>query len=408
MSPAEAEVRPVAETGWADRPGIWLVACGLAYLPFTLLGFGNDIDVPNVLRSGRSLLEDGRYEMSRGPGAVVHEAATGMLERVGGSVLVNLASVAFALLCLWCVHALLEGDGARWPTYAMLVLAANPWFWIAATSLGDFTWALGLVLAGAVVSRQRHPLAAGVLFALAVGCRASSALLILAWVVARHTGDREDRAPLAETARTLVVFVGLGILAYVPPWLEAGRTAGFLDNQLDFAGVGTHLGRWAAKNVAVVGVLGGVVLLTGLRGLAEGVGRWRGSVVVRFAVVMLVVTEVLFFRFPFKPLHLLPVVAALALLVGSSPSLSRRWIVTLVVAQLIAGLIGTTIAAPDVADNARAGRIELGVTAGVVLTDARCRIDDRERGPWDDPGRAAATVRAADNADCQSQSWRAS
>ncbi len=34
----------------------------------------------------------------------------------------------------------------------MLVLASNPWFWIAATSLGDFVWALGLLLAGVVLA----------------------------------------------------------------------------------------------------------------------------------------------------------------------------------------------------------------------------------------------------------------
>lgn len=392
---------------WTDRPGIWLAVCGVAYLPFTLLGYGNDIDVPNVLRSGRSFVDDGRYQMARGPGAAVHEVATGVLDRVGGSVLVTLSSLGFALLCLWCVQALLRGDGGRWPSLAMLVLATNPWFWIAATSLGDFTWALGFVLAGAVVSRRGQPVPAGVLFALAVGCRASSALLVLAWLVAQRTGDEEARVPMRETVRTAGVFVGLGVLCFVPPWLEAGRTADFVENQLDFAGLGVHLGRWGTKNVAVIGVLAGVVLLAGARGLAGGLRRWSSSVVVRFAVVTVVVSELLFLRFPFKPLHLLPVVVAIALLVGSSPSLTRRWIGALLAAQLIAGVVGTTIAAPDVADRAGSGQLDLGITAGVLLTDARCRLDDRERGSWDDPGSIEATIRAAGNASCQSESWRA-
>ena len=222
-----------------------MALCAAVYLPFTLLGFGTDVDVPNVLRSGRALLDDGRYEMSRGPGAVVHEVATGVLDRVGGSVLVNLASVGFALLALWCVQALLRAESARWPVLAMLVLASNPWFWIAATSLGDFTWALGLGLAGAVVSGRGRPIPAGVLFALAIGCRASSVLLVLAWLVAQRTGDGERRPPMAETVRTAGVALALGALFFVPPWLAADRTADFLDNQLDFAGFGVHLGRCA-------------------------------------------------------------------------------------------------------------------------------------------------------------------
>ena len=46
----------------ADRlrsPGALVAACGLAYLPFPLLGYGTDIDVANVLRAGRSWLDDG-------------------------------------------------------------------------------------------------------------------------------------------------------------------------------------------------------------------------------------------------------------------------------------------------------------------------------------------------------------
>ncbi len=393
--------------GRIGSPQTWLAICAACYLPFILLGFGNDIDVPNVLRSGRAVVDDGRYEMSRGPGSVVHEVATGVLDRIGGSVLVNLSSLVFALVCLWCIHALAQSDGARWPTLAMLVLAANPWFWIAATSMGDFTWALGLVLAGAVVSQRRQPVAAGVLFALAIGCRASSALLILAWVIAQRTGEREQRASVSDTLRTLVTVGGLGLLCFVPPWLQADRTGAFLENQLEVASLGAHLGRWATKNAAVIGVLGGLALLGSARGMVGGLGRWRSSVVVRFATLMLVLTELLFLRFPFKPLHLLPVVAALALLMGSSPLLSRRWIGAVVAAQLVAGLIGTTIAAPDVVDAASSGRLELGITAGVLLTDVRCRLDDRERGPWDEPGSDAAATRAAENAACQSQSWRA-
>ena len=125
----------------------------------------------------------------------------------------------------------------------------------------------------------------------------------------------------------------------------------------------------------MIGVLAGLVLLSGVVRIArDGVGRWSSSIVVRFAVVMMVLTELLFLRFPFKPLHLLPVVAGLALLIGSTRTIGRRWIAALIVAQLVGGLIGSTIAAPDVVDDASTGRLELGITAGPLLTDVRCRF----------------------------------
>ncbi len=78
--------------------------------------------------------------------------------------------------------------------WATLVVATNPWFWIAATSLGDFVWALGLVLAGAVAAHRDHRIVAGLLFGLSIGCRASSGLLVVAWLLAERTGGG-DVAP---------------------------------------------------------------------------------------------------------------------------------------------------------------------------------------------------------------------
>ena len=102
----------------------------------------------------------------------------------------------------------------------------------------------------------------------------------------------------------------LGAACFVPPWIDAGRSFAFLHNQLVFAGWGVQLGRWAVKNAAAATVPAGLVLLVGVPHLRAALGRWRLSVVVRFAAVALVAEEVLFFRLPFKPVHLLPVIAA--------------------------------------------------------------------------------------------------
>ena len=420
-------------SSWLDRPALVVGLCTLAYLPFTLLGYGTDIDVANVLRAGRSWLDDGDYQLSRGPGAAVHELATAALDRVGGSVLVNLASVALAAVILWAVHELVRRDGARHPSWVVVVLASNPWFWIAATSLGDFVWALAAVLAGAVAAQRDRRLLAGLLFGLSIACRASSVLLVAGWLIAERisrvtagdrTGGDAEIPPGTERERsggadlevrpwwpksiaTAGVAVAVAILCFVPPWLDANRTFGFLDNELEFAGVGVHLGRWLVKNLAVIGIPAGAVLLVGARHLQRALARWRTSTLVRFAALSIVLVELLFYRLPFKPLHLLPVVVAAVLLIGASPTVTRRWLAALVVAQLIGGLVGTTLAAPDVEDDAQSGQVDLGITAGPLLTDVRCRFDDRDRGPWPKASDPAANLRAEENAACQNQTWRA-
>jgi hypothetical protein len=380
--------------------------CVLVYLPFTLLGFGTDVDVANVLRAGRSWIEDGDYQMSRGPGSAVHELAVGVLDRVGGSVLVNVATLGLAALAMWSIAVLVGRDGARWPAWSVLVLASNPWFWIASTSLGDFVWALGLVLSGAVAAQRGHRVLAGVLFGLAIGCRASSVLLVAAWLVAEVTGRPAGHSDRRAVVVSGAVALAVGIACFVPPWLDADRSFGFIQNQLQFVGFGVHLGRWAVKNLALFGVLGAIVLVVGIPKLGAALHRWSASTIVRFAVLAIVASELLFFRLPFKPMHLLPVVVGIALLVGASPLVTRPWLAALVVAQLVGGVVGATVAAPDVEDDARSGRVALSVTAGPLLTDVRCRLDDRELGPWPDPASDAARVRAAENARCQNATWR--
>jgi hypothetical protein len=324
---------------------------------------------------------------------------------VGGSVLVNVASVLFAGLALWGLQDLLRRERSPIAGLAVLVLATNPWFWVAATSLGDFAWALGLLMAGAAAARRDHRLVAGVLFALAIGCRLSTVFLVAAWLLAEQLGRRTDRVPWRATLLTVAVVVPLAALCFVPSWLATDRSLDFVRSPIDFAGFGVHLGRWAIKNVAFFGVLGAIVLLVGVPRFARAWRAWATSTAFRFGVLAFVVAEVLYFRFPYKPLHLIPAAMGVALVVGHFGVGARRWVAALVVAQIVGGLITTTLAAPDVEDQATRGEVELGITAGVLWQDVDCRLEDRDDGPYDES--PASIQRAGENAACQHKAWRA-
>jgi hypothetical protein len=99
-----------------------------------------------------------------------------------------------------------------------------------------------------------------------------------------------------------------------------------------------------------------------------------------------------------------------ALLIGASPAVKQRWLVALFAAQLVGGLVGSTIGEPDVPHRATSGRLAMHLTEGALLNDVRCRLDDREDGPWpdaEDPEQVrAAMTRAAIRFDCQSQTWK--
>ena len=390
-----------------ERPWVAVGLCVAVYLPFTLLGYGSDIDVWNVLDAGRTWLDEGTYSVSRTPGSAIHEVSTAFLDDIGGSLLVNVVSLLFAGLALWGVYELLRREGSRIAGLSVIVLATNPWFWIASTSLGDFVWALGLLMAGAVAARRDHRMVAGLLFALGVGCRLSTVFLVLAWLLAERLGDRAARPSWRATLLTGGVALAVAVLCFIPSWESAGRTFEFLDSHVPFDGLGPHLGRSVVKNVAFLGVIVVPVLLFGIPHLLRSLSSWHSSVAFRFAVFAFVAAEVLYLRYPFKITHLLPVAVALALVVGHFGVGARRWIVVLIAAQLLSGIVTTTIGSPDVEDRSTGGRISLGLTAGPLLTDVRCRLQDLDDGGYEDGTPEESARRAIDNAACLLKTWRA-
>jgi hypothetical protein len=394
--------------GALERPELVAALVGLVYLPFTLLGYGNDVDVANVLRAGRSWL-DGDYQISRRPGSTPVELVSAFLDRIGGSVLVNLVSVTFAVVALAALGRILRREGVPRPGLAVLLLALHPWFWVAATSLADFTWALGLLLAGVDCAQRDKRLVAGVLFGLGIGARASTVLLVVAWLVAEQLAARGHRPPARAVAATVIPTLAVAVVCFLPPWFDQSGVD-MLEAGLPPSSPVVQVGRWAIKNVAVVGVTGLVVLLAGWRHLAVAARGWRRSAAVRFGVIGLVVSQVGFLRLPLKPGHLIPAVACVALVVGVAGRRSERWVWALVASQVVHAVVAVRIAEPDRIDEATGGRFQPAIVAGVLVNDVQCRLDDRARGPWPDPSdpaeRGAAEDRALTNYTCQNRPWR--
>ena len=66
-----------------QRERLLLVLAALLYLPFVFLGYGTDVDSYHVVEAGERIMEGRPYEHSREPGFLVHEVATGVLDRLG-------------------------------------------------------------------------------------------------------------------------------------------------------------------------------------------------------------------------------------------------------------------------------------------------------------------------------------
>lgn len=365
-------------TGWVLAGIALAVVVGV---PMVVSGPGNDLDVGNVFRAGRSIM-DLDYEPSRAPGAPVHEAIVGVLDRIGGPLLTNLASAVAALALVIGLDLLLAREGLsskrRW---AIALVVANPWFLIAATSTIDYVLALTLVVWSALLLRNGHLVWSGVMAGLAMGSRVGSIVLIAAMLLAELTDtwalsrDRVRSWPWRRVVVAGAVMAATTVVLFVPSFVEAGGFA-FAQNDFTTSTPLVMLGRAAAKILALLGPVASVVALLALPAMARSLARWRTSWLIRFAAPGLVLSTALFLRFPWKVPHLLPVLLCGAILLGVALHRRPILLVVLVGLQLLYGVVGIDVIRPDSPNQAGSGHPTLSVSWGPVVTDWQCRRED--------------------------------
>ena len=292
----------------------------LLLVPLLFFGPGNDLDVGNIFKSGRSIVDHFHYKPSRAPGAPVHETAVGVLDRIGGPALTNFGSLAMAVVCGVALFALLWRQGVRGPgLFAVALVVLNPWFLIAATSTADYVWALAFVLLAAHSLRSDRPVVAGVFAALSMGCRIGSGLLIVAMLFAELFEGPRARRRVVITA--LVAAAGT-LALFIPAFVASGSSLKFAENDFKTSTPLVQLGRTLVKDMLLLGPLATVLLLVALVPVVRVIGSWRTNWLVRFAVPGLLLSQVLFLRFPWKMPHLLPCLLCLAILLAVA--LDRR------------------------------------------------------------------------------------
>jgi hypothetical protein len=378
------------------------IAVAVAATPMTLLGPGTDLDVGAVIGAGRTIVRDGDYMPSRAPGAPVHEAAVGVLEWVGGTVGTNLGSLGAAIALVTVLVVLLRREGVRRSGLAVAVVVANPWFIVAATSTVDFLWALALWCGAALLLRSRPTwggaLGAGVLAGLAVGCRSSTAFLVGGLVLAHALERPSDDAvpvsagrppddgtpPWAHALAAGATAALVGLVLYVPSYRAADSTLAFAQNDVPTSTFLVQVGRFLVKDLYFVGPFAAVVLVLVLPALGRVLLRWRADWLVRLGLVTVVVSQLLFLRFPWKMGHLLPTLVGLALLLARALGDRPRMLVALVATQLLYAVASITLVQPDTPNAATGGELTFDPAWGALVTDVRCRADDPDA--WEGPG----------------------
>ena len=376
------EELPISTTrpAFAPRPWHWMVLFAL-YALIGLSGYGTDPDTYYILRSGRDLLLDGVYRPSRYQGALVAETIIGAASLAGGHALANAVSALLGTLTLVLFHAMLrEGMGGGTAAASTAIVAVNPWYAVASSSSMDYVYGLFFLVLGVWLIRRGtwgSAAGAGLSFALAVSARLSvapiMAAIYLLWLF--HAGPGRGRLrPVASGAVAAVAT----LLLYVPAWLSAGRTLGFLGYDIGAWGLAGSVARFAYKNVYLWGLPAALLLAAGV------VRAWRrrrpsGTVDRRWLVaggVLIAVQELLFARVPVEISYLLPV-----LLLAVPPWVawvrSRGWAAALFALTLAYDVVSLDVLRVEYAGGARGrshteavgGSVSPHLEAGVLLFD---------------------------------------
>jgi hypothetical protein len=318
----------------------------------------------------------------------VVEAIVGVLDPVGGHILINLATAAALAAAVVGIARLVRAWGHANGDLAALAFLASPVTLIAGTSTADFVWALAFFVWGALAHLRNRSLPAGILLALAIGSRSSTVLLVAALLVADGWAPAHRRRCLT----TAAVALPLGAALFIPSWLAFDRTFAFLSTTEGWRGVANNLGRWAAKNYAAAGLALVVVGAVAAPALVRSLRRWPVDPLVRFAVLALIATEALFFHVPWKLAHLLPALLAFVLWVAASERNRRPFLWLLVGAVALNGIVAFRPFTTDNPDDARSATFDPAVTLGLLANDIGCRIEFMDEPPRLESGAWACTL----------------
>lgn len=350
----------------------WALAAVTAVvtLPILWMGYGTDVDVHDILEVG-GLIRNGDYRPSRNPGVPVFESIVAVLgpPRLG-HIAINLACALAAGAAVVGIARLVRQFGRPNGDLIALAFLASPIAVVAATSTTDFIWALAFFVWAANFHLRGNSVVAGALFALAIGSRSSTVIVIVLFLLADAWAP-ESRRRCLTTAAVMVPIAGL---LYVPAWLHYDRTLGFLEHTEGWRGLKNNLGRFAYKNYYVAGGALILVALTCVPALVRSLRAWNRDVMVRVACLGLVGTELLFLQLPWKPAHLLPAVLMFLLWVAASDRNRRPFLYVLIAAIAINGIVTIRPLTPDRPDASQTADFDPELMAGHVVNDIRCRL----------------------------------
>lgn len=329
----------------ATRNGdaIILALCALGVLisrfPFLSAGYGMDSDAWRVANAARSIAVSGIYSASRLPGYPLQEYFYSLIWKAGpftfNLVTATLSAFGFIFFALILRHV-----GSKDFILFGLALVFTPVIYINSTNSLSDVWALTLILGSIYSVHIRRYFIGGLFLGLAIGCRITSALLIVPILLTSIV--QVKRLDLKAVLTFSSVSFLLGIAAFIPVFLRYG---------LDFFSLSdivtpniitiihdTSIGVWGTiGSLAVIMAIGSVVLFP-TKSTSVSRSSATNLIILSWALAVLVIISS-FLRLPHRSRYLIPMIPFALLLLSSF--LDRRRSITLCITLIISSFFIT-------------------------------------------------------------------
>ncbi|MEW6468712.1 MAG: hypothetical protein AB1458_07295 [Bacteroidota bacterium] len=259
--------------------------------------------------AAQNTAESGRYEVSRLPGHPLQEFVY-LLNPYGSYFYYNLLSAAFSTLAVLFFALLLRRMAVRHYLAGALALAFTPVFYTSSTYTIDYAWSLAFVMASLYCLAERKIVLAGILLGMAVGCRITSAAMLLPFLLLAY----ERSLPLRKNLAAGVLLAGsaalTALLLFIPILHRYGPGFFMYYDQFDYP----PFAKIAYK--ATLGVFG----LVGMLGLAYGAAlivrnRFRPAEEVpaakkwiRVSLLVFLLYIIAYLRLPQKSGYMIPLI----------------------------------------------------------------------------------------------------
>jgi hypothetical protein len=307
---------------FAERKSAWgylalIAVVAMSRIPFLNAGYGVNVDAWRVARVARQIALSGIYEVSRFPGYPLQEIICSWFWR-GGAWALNGLSALFGVAAAVALTACARRMKCRDALLAGLAFAMTPAVFINSVSSKDYVWAIAFVLGSLLCVLSRQSVLAGALLGLAVGCRITSAAMLLPLgliLIGEMEREQRGRAVLQFILSMLLA----SALVFLPVWWRYGF--GFLTFYENHArpAPGIVLSRatlevWGSLGVAGLAAVSAGVFFRSVKTTETSLPKSTNRFVVTALALMICIYLAAYLRLPDQAGYLIPIIAAVLLL----------------------------------------------------------------------------------------------